>query len=77
MELPADSVGLCAICRHCRVIPAARSSFYLCTRAFDDPRFRKYPPLPMLRCAGYERRQDQEPGPAPPESPPRRNDGNL
>jgi hypothetical protein len=30
------------------------SVFWLCGRAADDPRFRKYPPLPVARCAGYE-----------------------
>lgn len=29
--------------------------FWLCERAVREPtRFRKYPPLPVLRCAGFE-----------------------
>jgi len=45
--------GRCASCAHCQVIDAARSRFYLCRRAFDDPRFRRYPVLPVRECPGY------------------------
>lgn len=45
--------GRCATCAHCQVIDAARSRFYLCRRAFDDPRYRRYPVLPVRECAGY------------------------
>jgi hypothetical protein len=64
-----DSIGLCATCAHCRVVATARSAFYLCGRSFDDARFRKYPPLPVLRCVGYQRGR---PGPSSdqPDSPP-------
>lgn len=48
-------VGLCADCVHCRRITNARSSsFYLCQRADDDSRYRRYPSLPVLRCPGHE-----------------------
>jgi hypothetical protein len=47
--------GLCASCKHCRIVQAVRSTFHLCTRSFTDERFRKYPPLPVLRCIGYEK----------------------
>jgi hypothetical protein len=50
-----DPIGLCAACRHARVVQSARgSTFYLCRLAEVDPRFAKYPRLPVLRCAGYE-----------------------
>jgi hypothetical protein len=50
-----DPIGLCAACRHSRVVQSARgSTFYLCRRAESDARFAKYPRLPVLRCAGYE-----------------------
>ena len=50
-----DSIGLCATCCHARVVHSSRgSSFYLCQLAEIDPRFDKYPRLPVLRCAGYE-----------------------
>jgi len=50
------AVGLCATCRHVRRAGNRRGSvFYRCARAESDPRFPKYPPLPVLRCVGYER----------------------
>jgi len=48
-------IGLCASCRHVRRVETERGSvFYRCARAATDPRFRKYPPLPVVRCEGYE-----------------------
>jgi hypothetical protein len=48
-------IGLCASCRHARTIVSAKGSeFWLCERAAKDPRYRKYPPLPVLRCPGHE-----------------------
>jgi hypothetical protein len=48
-------VGLCLTCRFSRVILSDRGSrFYFCERSKSDPRFPKYPPLPVLACAGYE-----------------------
>jgi len=38
-----------------RVETARGSVFYLCERAAHDPHFPKYPPLPVVRCSGYER----------------------
>jgi hypothetical protein len=53
--------GLCAICRHARQIQSDRgSTFVMCGLSKTDPRFPKYPPLPVLRCAGYEPKQPQE-----------------
>ncbi|MCU1235155.1 MAG: hypothetical protein JWP63_3122 [Candidatus Solibacter sp.] len=48
--------GLCADCLHARVNRSDRGAvFYQCTRSFDDPRFAKYPRLPVRICPGYER----------------------
>ena len=48
-------VGLCATCKHVRVIRSDRGSmFLLCTLSASDPRFAKYPTLPVLSCSGYE-----------------------
>ncbi len=50
-----DPIGLCAICRHARVVQSSHgSTFYLCRLAEIDPRFSKYPRLPVMRCAGYD-----------------------
>jgi len=50
-----ERVGLCADCRHARRVESARGSvFTRCALAERDPRFPKYPRLPVLRCGGYE-----------------------
>ena len=49
------------MCRRCRIVESARATFYLCERSFVDPRFRKYPPLPVIRCAGYEASRARSP----------------
>jgi hypothetical protein len=52
---PAPAPGLCGACRHSRVIETARgSTFRLCERSTTDPRFPRYPSLPVLECAGFE-----------------------
>jgi|CXWL01.1.fsa_nt_gi hypothetical protein len=45
--------GLCVGCAHLRVLRSPRSVFVRCGRADDDPRFPRYPPLPVLRCPGF------------------------
>jgi hypothetical protein len=55
-ERPAPPAGLCGSCAHARAIVSAKgSTFLLCERARTDPRYRKYPPLPVVSCPGYER----------------------
>ncbi|PYX75520.1 MAG: hypothetical protein DMG78_04055 [Acidobacteria bacterium] len=55
-EEPVTHVGLCADCRFVRRIESDRRSiFYMCQRSATDPSFPKYPRLPVLQCAGYER----------------------
>jgi hypothetical protein len=50
-----DRAGLCARCVHAQLVTSSReSTFYLCRLSFTDPRFPRYPPLPVLTCAGYE-----------------------
>jgi hypothetical protein len=52
---PSDPVGLCATCQWMRTVTNRRGSvFYRCARAESDPRFVRYPPLPVLTCPGYE-----------------------
>jgi len=51
--------GLCFECRFAQVIESERGSvFYLCLRSRTDPAYPKYPRLPVLRCAGYERKEN-------------------
>jgi hypothetical protein len=45
---------LCESCEHARRLRSARgSSFWLCGLHERDPRFPKYPPLPVQSCAGH------------------------
>ena len=47
--------GLCAVCLHARHIASDRGSvFVMCGRSKTDPRFPRYPALPVVRCVGYE-----------------------
>ena len=49
------TVGLCASCAHAIRQEGTRgASFWRCLRAEDDPRYRRYPPLPVRECPGHE-----------------------
>ena len=64
-----DRAGLCATCRFVEVVISSRgSAFYRCTLADTDPRFRRYPVLPVILCAGYEWNGESDP-PARPAQP--------
>lgn len=55
MSTPDPRVGLCSVCQHARLIESGRGSrFYLCERSLTDPSYRKYPPLPVFQCPGWE-----------------------
>lgn len=50
-----NRAGLCPVCRHVRETGNRQGSvFFLCTRSQTDPRFPKYPPMPVLACPGFE-----------------------
>ncbi len=60
---PRPPAGLCDSCRHQRVVGNTRGSvFSLCERSRSEPEFPRYPRLPVLRCSGFEPRE--EPGPS-------------
>jgi hypothetical protein len=49
--------GLCNSCRYQRLVGNTRgSAFSLCEKSKEDPRFPKYPRIPVLACPGYEPR---------------------
>jgi hypothetical protein len=49
--------GLCEDCRWMLVIQSDRGArFVQCVKSFDDPRFPKYPRLPVAVCPGREPR---------------------
>lgn len=46
--------GLCASCVFGRAVLSGKGSvFWLCERSKEDASYRKYPPLPVVRCRGY------------------------
>jgi hypothetical protein len=52
-----SAVNLCLSCLHARRVESARGSqFLMCERSKMDPRYPKYPRLPVTTCAGYEKR---------------------
>ena len=54
LPLENPGVGLCAGCLYARRIESARGSlFYLCEKSAADPKYPKYPRLPVIRCTGY------------------------
>jgi hypothetical protein len=56
--------SLCHTCTHCKeVISGKGSRFLLCQKSTEDRRFPKYPPQPVVRCAGFDQT-------GPPQSPP-------
>ena len=54
LERLTASPGLCATCEHLRLLASPRSVFVRCGLAEVDPAFPRYPPLPVLDCAGYQ-----------------------
>jgi hypothetical protein len=56
MEHPVRTrAGLCETCRFVELVPSSKGAvFYLCTLSETDPRFRRYPSLPVLSCTGYQ-----------------------
>jgi hypothetical protein len=50
-----EKAGLCRLCLHVRLVKTGRgSTFSLCRRSETDPRFARYPRLPVVRCPGFE-----------------------
>ena len=60
-----ERIGLCSTCRYSEQVHGRGAIYYLCARSRTDPRFAKYPNLPVLACSGYEALtpEDQEPAP--------------
>jgi hypothetical protein len=49
-----NAPGLCASCVHAQKIESSKgSTFVLCGLSYTDPRFVRYPRLPVLACDGY------------------------
>jgi len=55
--VPPVPAGLCETCRHATIVQSDRgSTFYRCELSKVDPRFPKYPALPVLKCEGFEKK---------------------
>jgi hypothetical protein len=55
--------SLCQFCSHTREIVSGKGSrFLLCGKAATDRRYPKYPPQPVVQCAGFEQRKEVEQG---------------
>jgi hypothetical protein len=53
-QVQPPPAGLCDRCVHLQIVTSAKGSrFYLCRLSFTDPRFPRYPPLPVLACSGF------------------------
>ena len=53
-QVRATRWGLCASCAHAVVIRSDRGSeFVQCGLSKSDPRFPRYPGVPVRACAGY------------------------
>ena len=51
--------GLCDHCQHGKQVTSPRgSAFRLCLLHERDPRFAKYPPLPVVQCSGYVKKSE-------------------
>jgi hypothetical protein len=62
MKAGASRIGLCEHCRHAKRIETPRSVFWMCALAATDPRFAKYPRLPVIECAGFEPPRETDSG---------------
>jgi len=50
--------SLCEMCKNKRDVVTARSRFLLCELVKSDPAYPKYPPQPVVRCEGYQPRDN-------------------
>jgi len=58
---PSDDprLGLCATCVHSQIVTSSKgSTFSRCRLADTDPRFVRYPVLPVRSCSGYTPRDE-------------------
>ena len=53
-DAPMPTPGLCERCRWARLVRTPRSAFWLCLRSREDPRYERYPRLPVTRCEGHD-----------------------
>lgn len=59
---PLPRSGLCASCGNAEVVRSQRSAYLRCALADRDPRFARYPLLPVVICSGFAAAGAEEPG---------------
>jgi hypothetical protein len=52
--------NLCETCQNMREVRTARSRFLLCELSVTDDDYPKYPPQPVVRCAGYRKKEQTQ-----------------
>jgi hypothetical protein len=53
--------GLCVTCRHGHCIDTDRgTTYWRCRRSESDPRFPRYPALPVGACTGWDEGSDAD-----------------
>jgi hypothetical protein len=45
--------GLCASCRHARIVRSRTARYTLCGLSAEDPAYPRYPRLPVTTCSGH------------------------
>jgi hypothetical protein len=53
--------SLCETCKNVREVRTARSRFLLCELSVTNAAYPKYPPQPVLHCAGHQPRDEAKP----------------
>ena len=57
MRVNLPAAGLCNTCVHQKVVRSGRGSvFSMCLRHRTQPKYPKYPRVPVARCPGFEPR---------------------
>ena len=62
-ETDPARVGLCFRCRYSRTVTTRTSVFWMCELSQVDPRFDKYPRLPVVECSGFTPREEENEAP--------------
>ena len=53
--------SLCESCDHMKEVVSGKGSrFLLCQKAATDGRFKKYPPQPIAKCIGFDRKKEED-----------------
>ena len=59
MTPPEEKIGLCTRCRHSQAVKSHRGpAYFLCRLAATNNHFLKYPYIPVIKCAGFEEKDD-------------------